>query len=172
MPKIKPLYELDESQQRDIIKLHLSMPRGGEVTGPIHGTYGTIYSITLPHAPVSMRIAAKCPAIRRFGKPGDARSGVEQILHELEKTHAAFMIPWVNRFFDVQFIHGWPFLLSRFRDGTLEDLIANPLARTLSDRLIFLILAARAERAATKVESSIRLAEMGRRREQETSGGR
>jgi hypothetical protein len=37
---IMPLYEFDEEQQREIIKLHLSMPRGGEVTGPTEGSCG------------------------------------------------------------------------------------------------------------------------------------
>jgi hypothetical protein len=31
---ITPLYEFDEEWQQKIIRLHLSMPRGGEVAGP------------------------------------------------------------------------------------------------------------------------------------------
>jgi serine/threonine protein kinase len=145
---IDPLYEFEEELQRLIVKTHLEI-RGGEVTGPIEGTYGDVYSITLPENTSPRRIAAKCPRIKRFGTSEQARSGIEQVLHELEKTHRAFMVPWINRFFDVQIIHGWPFLLSVFRDGSLEDLISNPLAWTVSDRLASLILVARALRLAS-----------------------
>jgi serine/threonine protein kinase len=147
---MKALYEFEENRQQEIIRRHLSMPRGGEVTGPVEGAYGSIYSITLPHAPPGMRIAAKCPRIKRFGRPDQARSGIEQVLHELEKTHRIFMVPWVNRFFDVQIIHGWPFILSRYRDGSLDGLIANPLAWSTSDRFASLIMIARSLRLALK----------------------
>ena len=70
------------------------------------------------------------------------------MLHELEKTHRIFMVPWINRFFDVQIIHGWPYILSRYRDGSLEDLIANPLAWSLQDRFASLIQIVRALRLA------------------------
>jgi hypothetical protein len=66
---MKALYEFEENRQQEIIKRHLSMPRGGEVTAPVEGAYGSIYSITLPHAPPGTRIAAKCPRIKRFGRP-------------------------------------------------------------------------------------------------------
>lgn len=97
-----------------------------------------------------MRIAAKCPSIRRFGNPEQARSGIGQVLHELEKTHRIFMVPWINRFFDVQIVQGWPFILSLFRDGSLDDLISNPLVWTISDRIASLILIARALRLAAE----------------------
>jgi serine/threonine protein kinase len=48
----------------------------------------------------------------------------------------------------VQIIHGWPFILSRYRDGSLEDLIANPLAWSLQDRFASLIQIVRALRLA------------------------
>jgi serine/threonine protein kinase len=148
---MKALYEFDEDRQHEIIKRHLSMPRGGEVTGPVEGAYGSIYSITLPHAPPALnRIAAKCPKIRKFGTRDLARSGIEQVLHELDKTHRIFMVPWVNRFFDVQFIHGWPFVLSQYRDGSLDQLIANPLAWSISDRFASLIVVTRALRLASR----------------------
>ncbi|SED78429.1 Serine/threonine protein kinase [Rhizobiales bacterium GAS188] len=142
---ITPLYEIDEEWRRQIIKLHLETPRGGVVTGPIEGAYGEVYSIAISN---STRLAAKFPRVKRFGGPEKARAGIEQVLHELEKTHRAFMVPWINRFFDVQIIHGWPFILSRYRDGSLEDLIANPLAWSLQDRFASLIQIVRALRLA------------------------
>jgi serine/threonine protein kinase len=142
----RPLYELGSRLQQFVIADQLGLRRGGQVTGPIEGTYGSIYSIEVHRF---LRIAAKCPRMRRFGTRAEARSGCEKILHELETTHQVFMIPWVNRFFDVQLIFGWPFILSRFCDGTLQDLISNPLAWAYSDRLVSLILIARALRLAS-----------------------
>ena len=37
---IKPLYEFDDERRQRIVKMHLEMPRGGEVTGPTEGAYG------------------------------------------------------------------------------------------------------------------------------------
>jgi len=145
---IKPLYEFDQEKRQQIVRRHLEEPRGGEATGPIEGAYGEVYSVTFPTGTSPRRIAAKCPRIKRFGSSEKARVGIEQALHELEKTHQVFMIPWINRFFDVQFIHGWPFILSRYRDGSLEDLIANPLAWSVQDRFTSLIQVIRALRMA------------------------
>jgi eukaryotic-like serine/threonine-protein kinase len=144
---IQPLYEFDENWREQIVRMHLEMPRGGRVTGPREGAYGEIYSIELDDS-ARTRIAAKCPRIKRFGSPAKARAGIEQALHELEKTHRIFMVPWINRFFDVQIIHGWPFILSRYRNGSLEDLIANPLLWSFEDKLATLIQVVRALRAA------------------------
>jgi eukaryotic-like serine/threonine-protein kinase len=141
---IKPLYEFDHEWRQRIVKMHLEMPRGGTVTGPIEGAYGEVYSITFSENHFPRQLAAKCPRIKRFGTLENARAGIEQVLHELEKTHQVFMVPWINRFFDVQIIHGWPFLLSRYRDGSLEDLIANPLAWSIADRFVALIQVVRA----------------------------
>jgi eukaryotic-like serine/threonine-protein kinase len=126
------------------IKLHLEMRRGGTVTGPIEGAYGEVYLIKYPANTFPGQAAAKCPRLKRFGSADKARAGVEQMLHELEKTHELFMVPWINRFFDVQIIYGWPFILSRYHDGTLDDLIANPLAWSTQDRFVSLIQIVRA----------------------------
>lgn len=91
---IKPLYEFDEERRQRIVKMHLEMPRGGEVAGPVEGANGEIYSILLNDSGRT-RVAAKSPRIKRFGSPEKARTGVEQVLHELKKTHRIFMV--VNR---------------------------------------------------------------------------
>jgi serine/threonine protein kinase len=141
---IKPLYEFDVDRRQRIVKMHLEMPRGGTATGPVEGAYGEVYSVNFPEGHYPRRVAAKCPRIKRFGDFEKARMGIEQLLHELERTHQVFTVPWINRFFDVQIIHGWPFILSRYRDGSLEDLIANPLAWSVQDRLASLIQIIRA----------------------------
>ena len=144
---IMPLYEFDVDTRMLIVRTHLSK-YGDTVTGPIEGMEGEIYSVSNQADPLRSRIAAKCPRIKRFGSLERAREGTEKALHELVKTHKVFAVPWVNRFFDVEIIHGWPFILSRYRDGTLTDLIANPLAWTAQDRLASLIQIVRALKMA------------------------
>lgn len=145
---IKPLYEFNAESRQHIVKMHLETPRGGTVTGPVEGAYGEVYAITFLPNVFPRQVAAKCARIKRFGTAGEAKAGVENVLYELEKAHRLFTVPWINRFFDVQIIHGWPFVLSRYRDGTLEDLIANPLAWSYQDRLASLIQIVRALRLA------------------------
>jgi serine/threonine protein kinase len=144
---IKPLYEFDRERRQSIVIRHLEMQRGGQATGPVEGSFGEIYSIVLNDSGRT-RVAAKCPRIERFDSSEKARRGIELVLRELDKTHQIFMVPWINRFFDVQFIHGWPFILSRYRDGSLSDLIANPLAWSFQDRFASLIQIVRALRLA------------------------
>jgi hypothetical protein len=61
---IKPLYDFDDATRQRIVKEHLEMQRGGEVTGPIEGAYGEIYSILLNDSGRT-RVAAKSPRIIR-----------------------------------------------------------------------------------------------------------
>jgi hypothetical protein len=81
--------------------------------------------------------------------------GSEQVLHELEKAHQIVTMPWINRiFFDVQIVHGWPFILSRYRDGSLKDLIANK-SWSLQDRFASLIRIVRGRCRIKQVERSL-----------------
>jgi eukaryotic-like serine/threonine-protein kinase len=147
--RIRPLYEFDVDQRIKIVKRHLAERwHNADVSGPTEGAYGEVYSINMPPNHHPGRLAAKCPKMKRFGSVERAREGIEQILHELEKTHNIFMIPWINRISEVQFIHGWPFLISIYRDGTLDDLIANPLNWSIQDRVSSLIQIVRALRMA------------------------
>lgn len=141
---IKPLYEFEEERRQQIVKRHLAMPHGGTVTGPVEGVFGEVYSITFPEGYFPRRIAAKCPRIKCFGNLKNAREAIEKLLHEVEKTHQVFRVPWINRLNDVQFIHGWPFVLSEYRDGSLDNLIANPLLWSDQDRFATLIQISRA----------------------------
>jgi serine/threonine protein kinase len=151
MLQVRPLYEFDSERRQRIIKAHLSSRwSASQVTGPVEGAYGEVYSIILPLGQYPARIAAKCPKFKRFGNAEKARAGVEQALRELEKAHNVYRIPWVNRLFELQFIHGWPFIQSAYHDGSLEDLIANPLSWTVADRITNLIQILRALILAAK----------------------
>ena len=148
---VKPLYEFDEERRGRIIRSHLSFwgEGDGRVTGPVSGAFGEVYSIDFPHPP---RVAAKCPKIRKFAGREEAKKAIEHVLYELEQAHKVFRVPWINRFSDLKLIHGWPFLFSQYHDGSLEDLIGNPLNWSVQDKLISLIQITRALRLARERE--------------------
>jgi serine/threonine protein kinase len=143
---MRALYEFPEEVRDEIVRIHLSGMTGrpGEVSKLGSGEFGTTYLLT-PHQSTH-RLVAKMPAIHKFGTPQEAVRGLEGLLYELDRAHQFYRNPWVNRFFDVQIVHGWPFLWSRWRMGTLAVLIDDPANWDLSDKLVTLALIARALR--------------------------
>lgn len=150
----RPLYEFDEETRQLLIKTHLGMHGpGSKVSHGSGGKFGDVYVIELNNgsglAPAQL-VAAKCPRIRPFESAKDARLVIEKLLNEIDNTDCLRTIPWVNRFQDVVLIHGWPFVLSRYHSGTLQDLIGNPLEWSVSDRLACLVQIARSLRLAAE----------------------
>lgn len=140
----KPLYEFEESTREFLIEVHFKMHWRAKVIGKSEGAFGDVYRIDKGEGVYPRYLAVKCPKIKRFGSKERALSAIENALHEVEKTYNVFSSPWVNRFFDIKIIHGWPFLLSRWHNGTLADLIGNPLAWSLTDRIASLLQIVRA----------------------------
>lgn len=140
----KPLYEFEESTRELLMEVHFKMRWGAKVIGKSEGAFGDVYRLDKGEGVFPRYLAAKCPKLKRFGSKEKALSAIENALHEVEKTYSVFSSPWVNRFSDIQLIHGWPFLLSRWQNGTLADLISNPLAWSVTDRLASLLLIIRA----------------------------
>lgn len=143
-----PLYEFDDEQSDRLIRIGFKVLWGAEVVSRSEGAFGSVYRLDKGKNVFPRYLAAKCPKLRRFGSSEKAVEAFESSMRELEKTYAVFSSPWVNRFFDIQIIHGWPFFISKWHDGTLADLIGNPLAWTLTDRLSSLLLIVRALRQA------------------------
>ncbi|WP_158275572.1 protein kinase [Maritimibacter sp. 55A14] len=144
----QPLYEFDEKVRARLIRLELENRYTARVTGPCRGAFGEIYRIGKGPLRGQRELVAKCPRISRFGSREKAAAGLEEVLHEAEKTYRLLASPWVNRFIDIHLIYGWPFLISRCCDGTLGDLIANPLVWSEVDQLASLIQIVRALRLA------------------------
>jgi serine/threonine protein kinase len=143
-----PLYEFDDETQSLLIRVHLEGRFHAEVTGPFQGAFGDVYRIDQGQGTYPRYLAAKCPKISRFGSREAAAEGIEGVLREVEKTFRVLASPWVNRFVDIMYISGWPFIISQWRDGTLSDLISNPLVWNKVDRLASILQIVRALRAA------------------------
>lgn len=93
----------------------------------------------LPENHFPRNLAAKCPRFQRFGTPELASRGIENLLREVSKSHQTHSNPWITRINDIQLVHGWPFLWSRYWDGTLGDLIAGRRTWSTQDRFAALI---------------------------------
>jgi serine/threonine protein kinase len=137
-----PLYEFSEEDRRRFISHRLKLEFKGNLIGHREGQAGEIYIIEQEYSGVML--AVKCPKIVKFGSKESARLGIESALHESEKTHLVLNAPWVNKISDIKIIQGWPFIQSRFRQGTLQCLILGSLAWSLEDRLCSLIQIVRA----------------------------
>lgn len=129
---MKPLYEFSAEQQQRFIEGHLNQ---GRVISRTEGSFGEIFFLE----GMGRRIAAKCPNISRFGNPDDARSALGKAIYEIENTRKYLRYPGVHRLAPPRLVLGWPFFLSKMRDGTLRDLIAEPSAWNHLDKLAILI---------------------------------
>lgn len=136
---LTPLYELDEEVRDLIIRAQLGLRCDAEIVSKSEGAFGDVYQLQRTKNASPRFLAAKCPKIVRFGSKEKAVLALEKMLHEVDKTYKLFDCPWVNPFADICIIQGWPFLISQWRDGTLSDLVANPPALRLIDRLASLL---------------------------------
>lgn len=144
----QPLYEFDEGLRERLVALTLESRCKARVISRSQGTFGDVFRLEAIGGASPRYLAAKCPKISRFGSPEKAAGALENTLHEVGMTYRLLASPWVSRFIDIQLVYGWPFLVSRWHDGTLSDLIANPLTWTVADRLASLLLILRALRTA------------------------
>jgi len=143
----RPLYDFDEETREILIRSRLKSECKAEVIGKREGVFGDMYVLDMGHSSPP-HLAAKCPNFKRFGSRKDADNALQSFLHEVDKTDKVFPSPWVNRFFDIRIINGWPFLIYRWNHGTLADLIASPSGWNLIGRLSSLLLIVRALRKA------------------------
>jgi serine/threonine protein kinase len=146
---LKPLYEFDEELRKSILELHFEARFGAKIVGKSEGAMGEVFRLDLGNT-YPRYLAAKCPKFVKFGNQQKASLALESFLHEVEKTYRLLICPWVNRINDIEFVQGWPFLISRWNDGTLADLIGNPLAWRDVDRIASLIQIVRALRTANE----------------------
>jgi len=135
-----PLYKFYENTIEAIIKVVLGSIKSeyAEVSKYENGKFGSTYVIRYSDSPHLNNLIAKCPILENFNDPQDARKKIEKSLYELENTFSLYSIPYVNQFHDVEIIHGWPFLIARLWEGTLLDLMGNPLAWSKEDIFSFL----------------------------------
>lgn len=145
-----PLYEIEDEFREFIIKLHLGSDIGADVVRKLGGGFGDVYLLKRTGNSSPRFLAAKCPKIEKFNSKEEANSKLEDMLREAEKTYILFECPWVNSITNICLIHGWPFLISRWRDVTLSDILAYPGSWRLVDRLACLLQIVRVVRMARK----------------------
>ena len=144
------LYELDKRARESAVSAQLELYCNAEVIGNSEGTFGDVYMLRRARNASPRFLAAKCPKIVRFGSKEKAVFALRKVLHEVKKTYRLFECPWVNQITDIRLIHGWPFLISRWQDGTLSKLIANPPAWRTVDRIASLLQIVRVLRMAAE----------------------
>lgn len=130
---MKKLWEFTEDLQRELVAAHLS--KHGPLIGEMSSPHSSIY--TFDHGPRTYPryVIAKGIQVASSMSVGEKRKYFARALHEVNNAYAVFHHPSIHRFFDVDIIHGVPFLLSRKRDATLRDVIAEgplPLSEALS----------------------------------------
>ena len=145
-----PLYEIESEFREYIIKLHLGSDIDADVVRKLGGGFGDVYLLKRAKNSHPRFLAAKCPKIEKFNSKEEANSKLGDMLREAEKTHRLFECPWVNSIIDIRIVYGWPFLISRWRDVTLSDILAYPSSWRLVDRLACLLQIVRVVRAAAK----------------------
>ncbi len=133
------LYEFERDAQLKLIASHPQ--RYGRLTGRMEGAFGEIFTFERNAYP--RHIVAKCPKVERFGSNARAREALGKTVMELEKTLRSCRHPGVHRISGLELVHGWPFLVSRLRKGTLADLIADPTQWTLTSKLMSFLQVAR-----------------------------
>ena len=148
----RPLYEFSDFARGLLIGTHLEGDYDAKIVGKSEGTFGDVYRLQRRKNALPRFLAAKCPKIVRFGTKEKAASALKNMLHEVEKTYTLIECPWVNQFSGISLICGWPFLISQWQDGTLSDLIANPLSWRLVDRLASVLQIVRVMRMASERE--------------------
>jgi serine/threonine protein kinase len=77
--------------------------------------------------------------VEKFGNNARAREALEKALIELHNTLKYYRHPGVHRISGLELVHGWPFLISRLRTGTLADLIAAPRQWNITSKVTSLV---------------------------------
>ena len=145
-----PLYEFECKLRECIIRTHLGSDLNAAVIGKLGGGFGDVYLLKRAENSFPQFLVAKCPKIEKFNSREEANSKLEDMLREAEKTHSLFHCPWVNPVTKICLVHGWPFLISQRRHGTLSDLISRPSSWRLVDRISSLLQIIRVLRMAAE----------------------
>jgi eukaryotic-like serine/threonine-protein kinase len=130
---MKKLWEFSEEHQRDLVAAHLI--KHGPLIGEMSTPHSSIY--TFDHGPHTYPryVIAKGIQVDTSKSTEEKRKYFDRALFEVNNAYGVFHHGSIHRFFDVDVICGVPFLLSRKRDATLRDVIADgslPLPEAIS----------------------------------------
>lgn len=130
---MKKFWEFSVELQRKLVEAQLA--KYGVLIGEMSSPHSSIYTFDHGQHSVPRYVIAKGIQVAASMSNEEKRKYVTRALYEVNNAYAVFHHPSIHRFFDVDIIHGIPFLLSRKRDATLRDVIAEgplPLSEALS----------------------------------------
>lgn len=126
---MRRLWDFPEELQTRLIALDLS--KHGELIGEMSSPHSRIFTFDQGERTSPRYIVAKGLQVRASMSVDEKQKYFLRALREINNAHAVCHHPSIQRFFDVEIIYGVPFLLSRKRDATLRDVIAErPLGET------------------------------------------
>lgn len=120
---MKKLWDYSPEQQAQLVEIALG--RQGKLIGEMTSPHSSIYTFDQGASTFPRYIVAKGIQVNDAMPVNEKWKYLRRALFEVNNAHVVCHHPSVQRFFDVEIIHGVPFLLSRKRDATLRDVIAE-----------------------------------------------
>lgn len=120
---MRRLWDFPEDVQTRLVALGLS--KQGELIGEMSSPHSSIFTFDHGKQTHPRYVVAKGIQVSTSMSVDDKWKYLCRALYEVNNAHAVCHHPSIQRFFDVEIIYGVPFLLSRKRDATLRDVIAE-----------------------------------------------
>jgi serine/threonine protein kinase len=117
------LWNFSPEQQAKFVAI--SLGKQGKLIGEMTSPHSSIYTFDQGASTFPRYVVAKGIQVNDSMPVSEKWKYLRRALYEVNNAHAVCHHPSVQRFFDVEIIHGVPFLLSRKRDATLRDVIAE-----------------------------------------------
>lgn len=120
---MRKLWSFSLEQQVQLVKTVLVDQ--GELLSEKTSPHSSIYTFDRGSCTFPRYIIAKGIQINDTMSDSEKWKYLRRALHEVNNAYVVCHHPSVQRFFDIEIIYGVPFLLSRKRDATLRDVIAE-----------------------------------------------
>lgn len=120
---MKKLWEFPDDIQRTLVESSLS--KYGALIGQMSSPHSNLFTFDQGPNSYPRYVVAKGIQVVPSTSEDEKRKFFARALYEVNNAYAVCHHPSIQRFFEVQIIYGVPFLLSRKRDATLRDIIAE-----------------------------------------------
>lgn len=117
------LWDFSPEQQAQLVAIYLD--KYGTLIGEMTSPHSSIYTFDQGASTFPRYVVAKGIQVNNSMSVNEKWKYLRRALHEVNNARAVCHHPSIQQFFDVELIHGVPFLLSRKRDATLRDVIAE-----------------------------------------------
>lgn len=116
-------WEFPEELQLKLVELHFG--KHGSLIGSMSSPHSSIFTFDSGSQSYPRYVVAKGVRVEESMPAKEKRAYFARSLYEVNNAYAVCHHPLVQRFFDLEIVHGVPFLLSCKRDATLRDVIAE-----------------------------------------------